>query len=262
MTEYLNAYRNFNKLLSTENVDRITTTNDILKSLSIQLPDRVDSIKEEKLKTFRDTMSYVYEIFILNPYTIEEKTYCPFLSDELLFIHYRMLRFLLSGNFITMIHKPNGYKFNWNIPKPFMPILTAYILATNTSPKKFADANSFFDRFNSYILSDKRVVVNTKNASSQLTNSACEGWLIYELGKYYFCNLESFIHNVAVTPYKIRMVYQTLAPLTNTLLFNGNASGLVTYAVNALFLHFRKQYLSNENDSGLFDHIEPFTVSG
>ena len=218
MTEYLNAYKNFNKLLSTESSNRITKTKDIMESISIQLPDRVDSIKEEKLKIFRDTMSYVYEIFILNPYTIGEKTYCPFLSDELLFVHYRMLCFLLNRNFITITHKANSYKFNWNIPKPFMPILTAYILAANASPRKFADANSFFDRFNSYILSDKRIVVNTKNASSQLTNSACEGWLIYELGKYYFCNLESFIHNVAVTPYKIRMIYQTLAPLTNTLL--------------------------------------------
>ena len=122
MTEYLNAYKNFNKLLSTQSSNRITKTKDIMESISIQLPDRVDSIKEEKLKIFRDSMSYVYEIFILNPYTIGEKTYCPFLSDELLFVHYRMLCFLLNRNFITITHKANSYKFNWNIPKPFIPI--------------------------------------------------------------------------------------------------------------------------------------------
>ena len=246
MRNYVGIYKNFIKRLGSKKCNRVTMTKDIYLSLG----NPGNTTIENLLKSFKECMIVSSNLNNRNLYMFSSKFTSQNQPLELWYIHYRMYSFLLNNNYIKI--KYDGFqehKFIWNIPVPFMPIFASYVLASNFKKKETPSVNNFFKKFDSFIAHKISDLPDNENC----TKKEVDAWISLQLGKNYFCSLESLVQEKAGSSLeKASILRNDTAELTNIQLYTTSTSGYTSIYINRLLESFYSQCI-NTKDEHLFD---------
>lgn len=249
MWKHIETYNRLKRDLFSEKSKRMTMRKDIFKELGYDSQSTINptiakSTAEIKLNTFQDCMIYVQNFENRNTYT-KGSVSLPFTLTPMLWnVHYRMYIFMTDNKFMKITYNGyDNYKFSWNIPESFMPILGSYIFACNFPKGETASSIDFFEAFDSKLESRS----STKKYSDDYQKFIVS-WAILQLGREYFYNFETNIPKLTGTNKKrAQQLRNDLSFLTDVQTYCKNSSGIISIYAARLLLHFFKQCNTTKN---------------
>lgn len=189
-----------------------------------------------KLRAFKQIL-YCCSSDLDNPMFLEKAQNELQLSNELLYIQERIFKFLYNNDFLkcnildNINNDYNPKSFSWNIPKFFMPILTAYIFTTATfTSKKISSPTAFFTKMDEFL--------ETFFKGNDEIKEIYENWTYKYIGREYFCKLDNIIHLYTNSTEQIKVLRNSLYSLTRILVDSPIKSNIIPKQMYTLLTHY------------------------
>lgn len=250
-----NTLKSFEDKLLNETT-HITTVKEILDSLMVIGEIYSEQTARTKLEQFKKCMYYC-SFASGNPMFLVMAQDELQLSDELIYIHELMFKFLCKKHnflefdfFINISSKYDTSSFSWRIPKIFMPILASYILATAFLKKKHSTI-IFFSKMDEYFNS-------SLNTSNGYTKEVYEEWTNQYLGREYFYHLDNIYETYAKTQQQQTVIRESFSSLTKLLVDAPVPPNTIPAQIYSLLAHCEMNL--TKHIKTLYPHNEPWEM--
>lgn len=181
------------------------------------------------------------------------------LSDELIYIHELMFKFLCEKHkflkfniFRNISSKYDPSSFSWRIPKIFMPILTSYILATAFIKKEHTTID-FFSKMDKYFNS-------SLNICDGYTKEIYKEWTNQYLGREYFSHLDNIYKEYAKNSQEQTIIRDSFCSLTKLVVEAPARPNMVSAQMCSVLVHYEMSLKKHTDLATLYPHNEPFKI--